>query len=65
MFKECLRDESITLQTYFDITGRQVVQVPVTGEKTVLQSGELAPGIYLHQINTSSFIVTGNFMISK
>lgn len=48
-----------------DIYGRTVAQIPVTGEKTVWQSGNQVSGVYLYQINNGSFFVTGKFMISK
>lgn len=48
-----------------DIYGRTVAQIPVTGEKTVWQTGNLVSGVYLYHLNNGNFIATGKFMISK
>ncbi len=46
-----------------DITGRLVVTLPVTGEKTILQTGGLKPGVYFYKIEDIGDTTTGKLII--
>ncbi|HAH57812.1 MAG TPA: hypothetical protein DCL86_06665, partial [Bacteroidales bacterium] len=49
--------------TITDITGRPIVTLQLTGEKTVWQMAGVKPGVYLYRIRTSEGQSSGKLLI--
>lgn len=66
-----ISDESINLLTdktsiiISDIYGRPVAEVLVAGEKTVWDTRNLTPGVYLYRFNNGKHANSGKFLIVK
>lgn len=50
--------------TICDITGRQVANMALTGEKTVWETAGLKPGVYLYKLQTPEGFGSGKLLIS-
>jgi hypothetical protein len=50
--------------TITDITGRPIVTLQLTGEKTVWQTAGINPGVYFYRINTSEGQSSGKFILA-
>lgn len=48
-----------------DITGRPVAEMPVSGQKTVWNTSEVAPGVYLYRIENNGNIQSGKALIAR
>ena len=51
--------------TISDIFGRTVDEVRITGEKTVWETRNVTPGVYLYQFNNGKYTNSGKFLILK
>lgn len=51
--------------TITDIFGRPVGEVMITGEKTVWDTRNLTPGVYLYQVNNGKYTNSGKFLMMK
>lgn len=61
---ECLNMESGMI-TISDIYGRRVATLPQAGEKTVWNSLEVKPGVYLYRYENKNDLSVGKFLISR
>lgn len=49
--------------TISDITGRQVASMPITGKKTIWQTGGVPSGVYLYRIGEATAVASGKLVI--
>jgi len=50
--------------TIADITGRPITTFPITGEKTVWETAEVKPGVYLYRLQTPDGIASGRLIVA-
>ncbi|KAF0204325.1 MAG: hypothetical protein FD170_230 [Bacteroidetes bacterium] len=61
-FKKPLPSGTISIS---DITGRQIVSLPIIGEKTVWQPAGVPSGVYLYRIEGATAVASGKLVILK